>query len=154
SPRHHQPPYTFRRRQPDTTRARFPHSDPHGSKLGCQLPAAYRDLPRPSSAPGDKASTVGRTHFATTDTRCSRTLSTNQNTSHKPTYNTIHGKKPADGLRPGWHPGKHPPTPTGKTSRSEGCSLRHPTARPETFQKPRGSPINSTTIPVTQALTS
>src|SRR5690606_11339816 len=34
SPRHHQPPYTFRRRQPDTTRARFPHSDTHGSKLG------------------------------------------------------------------------------------------------------------------------
>src|SRR5690606_34203415 len=45
-------------------------------------------LPRPSSAPGAKASTVCHNHLATTDTRCSRTLSTNQNTSHKPTYNT------------------------------------------------------------------
>src|SRR5690606_16856042 len=49
---------------------------------------AYRGLPRPSSAPGAKASTVCHNHLATTDTRCSRTLSTNQNTSHKPTYNT------------------------------------------------------------------
>src|SRR5699024_3641162 len=34
SPRHHQLPYTFRQQQPDTTRARFPHSDTHGSQLG------------------------------------------------------------------------------------------------------------------------
>ena len=39
--------------------AGFPHSDIHGSKLGRQLPVAFRSLPRPSSAPGAKASTVG-----------------------------------------------------------------------------------------------
>ena len=37
----------------------FPHSDIHGSKLGRQLPVAYRSHPRPSSALGAKASTVG-----------------------------------------------------------------------------------------------
>jgi hypothetical protein len=40
------------------TRAGFPHSDTLGSQLGWQLPQAYRGLPRPSSAPGAKASTV------------------------------------------------------------------------------------------------
>jgi hypothetical protein len=40
------------------TGARFPHSEIPGSTLGCQLPGAYRRLPRPSSAPGAKASTV------------------------------------------------------------------------------------------------
>ena len=39
--------------------AGFPHSDIHGSKLGRQLPVAYRSHPRPSSASGAKASTVG-----------------------------------------------------------------------------------------------
>ena len=58
SPRYHQPPYQFRRRQHPMTGARFPHSEIPGSTLGCQLPGAYRRLPRPSSAPGTKASTV------------------------------------------------------------------------------------------------
>jgi hypothetical protein len=58
SPRYHQPPYTFRRRQHPITGARFPHSETPGSTLGCQLPGAYRRLPRPSSAPDAKASTV------------------------------------------------------------------------------------------------
>jgi hypothetical protein len=58
SPRYHQPPYTFRRRQHPMTGARLPHSETPGSTLGCQLPGAYRRLPRPSSAPDAKASTV------------------------------------------------------------------------------------------------
>jgi hypothetical protein len=58
SPRYHQPPYQFRRRQHPMTGARFPHSETPGSTLGCQLPGVYRRLPRPSSAPGTKASTV------------------------------------------------------------------------------------------------
>ena len=58
SPRYHQPPYTFRRRQHPITGARLPHSETPGSTLGCQLPGAYRRLPRPSSAPDAKASTV------------------------------------------------------------------------------------------------
>ena len=39
-------------------RAGFPHSDTPGSQLGCQLPRAYRRLPRPSSALDAKASTM------------------------------------------------------------------------------------------------
>jgi hypothetical protein len=58
SPRYHQPPYTFRRRQHPMTGAGLPHSETPGSTLGCQLPGAYRRLPRPSSAPDAKASTV------------------------------------------------------------------------------------------------
>ena len=41
------------------TGAGFPHSDIHGSKLGRQLPVAFRSHPRPSSASDAKASTVG-----------------------------------------------------------------------------------------------
>ena len=37
----------------------FPHSDIYGSTLGRQLPVAFRSHPRPSSASGAKASTVG-----------------------------------------------------------------------------------------------
>jgi hypothetical protein len=40
SPRHHQPPYTFRRRQHHMTGARFPHSDIPGSTSGWRLPEA------------------------------------------------------------------------------------------------------------------
>lgn len=58
SPRSHQPPYTFRRRRHPMTSARLPHSEIPGSKSGCRLPEAYRRLPRPSSAPDAKASTV------------------------------------------------------------------------------------------------
>ena len=38
--------------------AGFPHSDIYGSKLVCQLPVAFRRLPRLSSPPAAKASTV------------------------------------------------------------------------------------------------
>ena len=58
SPRSHQPAYTFSRRRHPITGARFPHSEIPGSKSGCRLPEAYRRLPRPSSAPDAKASTV------------------------------------------------------------------------------------------------
>lgn len=40
------------------TQAGFPHSDTPGSKLACQLPEAFRRLPRPSSPVVAKASTV------------------------------------------------------------------------------------------------
>jgi hypothetical protein len=39
--------------------AGFPHSDIYGSKLGRQLPVAFRSHPRPSSVVDAKASTVG-----------------------------------------------------------------------------------------------
>src|SRR5262245_9978791 len=40
------------------TSARLPHSETPGSQPGCRLPEEYRRLPRPSSAPDAKASTV------------------------------------------------------------------------------------------------
>src|SRR6266496_1551126 len=58
SPRSHQPVYTFNGRRHPMTSARLPHSETPGSKSGCRLPEAYRRLPRPSSAPDAKASTV------------------------------------------------------------------------------------------------
>ena len=48
------------------TTAGFPHSDTLGSPFGCQLPEAYRRLPRPSSAPDAKASTMRPYTLATT----------------------------------------------------------------------------------------
>jgi hypothetical protein len=82
SPRYHQPPYQFRRRQHPMTGARFPHSEIPGSTLGCQLPGAYRRLPRPSSAPGAKASTVcpKKLEHTRQEQRCSRPLCSSQNT--------------------------------------------------------------------------
>jgi hypothetical protein len=58
SPRSHQLPYVFRQRRRAMTLARFPHSEIPESKSGCRLLGAYRRLPRPSSAPDAKASTV------------------------------------------------------------------------------------------------
>ena len=42
----------------DTLAGGFPHSDIPGSMLVCQLPEAFRRLPRPSSPVIAKASTV------------------------------------------------------------------------------------------------
>jgi hypothetical protein len=58
SPRYHPLPYAFRQGRPPMTAAGFPHSETPGSQTGCRLPGEYRRLPRPSSAPGAKASTV------------------------------------------------------------------------------------------------
>ncbi len=58
SPRHPPRPTTrLRRGWHDTTRARSPHSETPGSQPASRLPEAYRRPPRPSSAPGAKAST-------------------------------------------------------------------------------------------------
>jgi hypothetical protein len=85
SPRSHQPPYTFRRRRHPTTSARLPHSEIPGSKSGCRLPEAYRRLPRPSSAPDAKASTV-----------CPQKLDhTKQTGTHKPPTPQRKSREPA-----------------------------------------------------------
>jgi hypothetical protein len=51
-------PYGFRHGHARITTRRFPHSEIPGSKVGQHLPRAFRSRPRPSSAPGAKASTV------------------------------------------------------------------------------------------------
>ena len=58
SPAYLHSPYVFRWGYPRITTGGFPHSEILGSKLGQQLPGAYRSRPRPSSALGAKASTV------------------------------------------------------------------------------------------------
>ena len=58
SPRSHHTTYQFSRGRHPMTSARLPHSETPGSKSGCRLPEEYRRLPRPSSAPDAKASTV------------------------------------------------------------------------------------------------
>ena len=50
--------YIFSNRYPDITQDRFPHSEISGSKPVQRLPEAYRSLPRLSSPPGTKASTI------------------------------------------------------------------------------------------------
>jgi hypothetical protein len=50
--------YGFSTEYARITTRRFPHSEIPGSKVGQHLPRAYRSRPRPSSAPGAKASTV------------------------------------------------------------------------------------------------
>lgn len=51
-------PYEFRCRSSPSQMTGFPHSDILGSQPAYRLPEAYRRLPRPSSAPDAKASTV------------------------------------------------------------------------------------------------
>jgi hypothetical protein len=51
-------PYVFRHRCPGITPDRFPHSDTSGSQPAWRLPEDFRSLPRPSSTPGAKTSTV------------------------------------------------------------------------------------------------
>jgi hypothetical protein len=58
SPACHLLPYGFRQRHARITVRRFPHSDIPGSMDGQLLTRAFRSRPRPSSAPGAKASTV------------------------------------------------------------------------------------------------
>ncbi len=135
SPRSHQLPYTFRQRRRAITHARFPHSDTHGSTLGWQLPVAYRGLPRPSSAPGAKASTVCHTRLATTETRRSHTLSTNQNPRHTPNQHTPHGMR-----QPGW-PEQPPHTHTHNDDPPPPATAQHlnPPAR-EPHNQPTDQP--------------
>src|SRR4051794_12363882 len=51
-------PYVFRHGYARITTRGFPHSEALGSKVGQHLPQNFRSRPRPSSAPGAKASTV------------------------------------------------------------------------------------------------
>jgi len=54
----HSDTYVFSTGWHRITGAGFPHSEIRGSKAVQRLAAAYRSRPRPSSAPGAKASTV------------------------------------------------------------------------------------------------
>jgi hypothetical protein len=131
SPRPHQLPYTFRQRRHPTTSARLPHSETPGSKPGCQLPEEYRRLPRPSSDPDAKASTMRPQQLENTKTqqiteeRYSRPLYKTQKTTTPPPTKPHQKRKDqkADGdpekTQPPKHP--HPPNnPNQKKSRKKG----------------------------------
>ena len=94
SPAYLHSPYVFRRGYPRITTGGFPHSDIPGSKLDQQLPEAYRSRPRPSSAPGAKASTV-----------CSSSLDSNRE-HHKPLW-SFQGARGRT-LPPAWKDGNRP----------------------------------------------
>src|SRR3978361_436551 len=75
------------------TAAGFPHSDILGSTLGWQLPEAYRSLPRPSSAPDAKASTMrpnSLTHKKTLDKKLQTTAFCLDARNHYPIKQTPH----------------------------------------------------------------
>jgi hypothetical protein len=84
SPAYLRPPYVFRWGYPRITTGGFPHSEILGSKLGQQLPGAYRSRPRPSSAPGAKASTV-----------CPCSLDSIENTTNRSGVFKVHAEEPA-----------------------------------------------------------
>ncbi len=65
-------PYGFRQGHARITTRRFPHSDIPGSKVGQHLLRAFRSRPRPSSAPGAKASTVCPSSLDHEEHRCCR----------------------------------------------------------------------------------
>jgi hypothetical protein len=119
------------------TTAGFPHSDIPGSQLGCQLPRAYRRLPRPSSAPDAKASTMrpyklnhkpntknsdARVHYADLKQHTQRHQPT---TTHQPTpHNTTRGRQAggSDAAAPGHQ--RHHPT-RARCLRTQQCAPSH-----------------------------
>ena len=136
------------------TSARLPHSETPGSKSGCRLPEAYRRLPRPSSAPDAKASTVRPKKLEHTTTirncktretpptpqprkgrrekwslpakRCSRPLYSSQTTTSTPTPTPTQG----DGSRkPGTQRNSNPPPPSEEGGEG-GPFSQDPTACP------------------------
>ena len=144
-------PYTFKRMRPGITPARFPHSDTLGSQFACQLPEAYRRLPRPSSAFHTKASTERPktpTKQKTTqpthpqkmhEPRCSRPLYENQPPHQHPTTTPQkrqpqeqHGhrtQEPDSAQMPqAFHKNKHPPRP--QQAQAQRCLPRKEVIQP------------------------
>jgi hypothetical protein len=118
----------------------FPHSDILGSRFACQLPEAYRRLPRPSSAPGAKASTLcpykldhkdyfkdARVHCAVLNQRPGSTPSPaptpapEQQLEHQERFIRTRAVR-----RPTSHPGSQARQAISATPRHnlDGCSLR------------------------------
>jgi hypothetical protein len=123
------------------TGARFPHSEIPGSTLGCQLPGAYRRLPRPSSAPGAKASTVcskklethstklkdARVHYAVLKTRTEPTPSHHQTTNTHPNGQDINAvwrpDQPVSRTKPPpGGPGLRSPSVNARSLRTQQCA--------------------------------
>src|SRR5262249_46902342 len=133
------------------TGAGLPHSDTLGSQLGWQLPEAYRSLPRPSSAPDAKTSTVYPYTLTTTqpktikDARIHYALLKEQ--PHTTQDNTPHTPKHPGAQRPVLSgPNSAPPTQRQKNK----LSAHHqetPTPHPPTTHPPHPPPTPQPTPP-------
>ena len=136
--------YEFTRRRPDTTLARFPHSDILGSTLACQLPEAYRRLQRPSSALHTKASTERpktptkqKTHTHTNPKTALNAPEPHTTTHHKQPEKTSHPHRVIEGAgmqrcsrplyknqTPHQHPEQHQPA-HNTTSHTGHSTMNH-----------------------------
>src|ERR1051326_5229033 len=130
------------------TPARFPHSDPPGSTLGCQLPRAYRRLLRPSSALDAKASTTCPSQLVTHTTNPPPTPPPTPPTQPHPPPPHHHPNQPQGSTKPAGRHGRDrrctPVTATKKPAHP-AQSTRH--AHTQTRQHPhhpRPSPRNNT----------
>ena len=114
SPRTHHTAYTFSSGRHPITSARLPHSETPGSQPGCRLPEEYRRLPRPSSDPDAKASTMRPQQLENTKTNTKNRkilASTIQNSKNKPHPSPLPGTTPKK--RPTAGPRKQPHTKPG-----------------------------------------
>ena len=151
------------------TSARLPHSETPGSKSGCRLPEAYRRLPRPSSAPDAKASTVRPKKLEHTTTirncktretpptpppekgaekkwslpvkRCSRPLYSSQTTTSTPSATPLQGQ-PQEGPEPRETATPHPPP------KKEGRAARF--LRTQQRVHPAPQPVRQVPTPLTR----
>ncbi len=119
------------------TGARFPHSEIPGSKSGCRLPEAYRRLPRPSSAPDAKASTVCPKKLEhqndQTTKRCSRPLCSSQTTTSTTTQTPStrrEGRRPGNQKKQTTTPRSEPDNIELPTRGRKGPFPQDPTACP------------------------
>ena len=110
----------------------FPHSEILGSRFVCQLPEAYRRLPRPSSAPGAKASTLCPYKLQPQKTKMLAStvqFSNNDQAHHQhPTPNPTHDLRRTQLVVPHrWPlttPHTHPARPTTRQDPQDRCTSR------------------------------
>ena len=134
------------------TRAGFPHSDILGSRFVCQLPEAYRRLPRPSSAPSAKASTLCPYKLDHKDH--SKMLASTVQFSSYDRFRTHSRRRPhtqwsgtTDQVQPAGQARTPPPTgdqirATAPSEQPSGCSLRT-----QQRAKPTPRPMNLRSLP-------
>ena len=125
------------------TTAGFPHSDTPGSQLGWQLPGDYRGLPRPSSVPGAKASTVRPYTLTHTRKMLASTMqfSTNNQSPTPPPQPLQRRARPGNHTE-GTTPPTNQPTRSTQVSRSAGQLTRRPVTQPtsQTASRPGDQP--------------
>jgi hypothetical protein len=139
SPRPHQLPYTFRQRRHPITSARLPHSETPGSQPGCRLPEEYRRLPRPSSDPDAKASTMRPQQLENTKTK---TITEEDTRVH---YTKLKKQPPHPTTNPTRPATRQAPRKNTPQQKKRGPFSQDPTAHPNK----KASTTTTTTPPTT-----